>query len=152
AVCAPSRERGASQARPGHPRRRLSLPRERLSAGRYRLRAQPARRRLAELEGGFFAPAAPALRAAPWIVVRGNHEICRRAGAGYFRLLDPRPADAAPPCVDLVPHFTVIVGGQSFIVLDSSNAADSCPCNSGPYAAEFAGMRPAPGSWLLTHR
>ena len=32
----------------------------------------------------FFAPAAPALRAAPWIVVRGNHEICRRAGAGLF--------------------------------------------------------------------
>ena len=40
----------------------------------------------------FFAPAAPALRAAPWIVVRGNHEICRRAGPGYFRLLDPTPA------------------------------------------------------------
>jgi hypothetical protein len=100
----------------------------------------------------FFAPAAPALRAAPWIVVRGNHETCSRAGAGYFRLLDPRPADAAPPCVDLVPHFAITVGGQSFIVLDSSDAADGCPCDSGPYAAEFASMRPAPGSWLLTHR
>jgi hypothetical protein len=60
----------------------------------------------------FFAPAAPALRAAPWIVVRGNHEICSRAGAGYFRLLDPRPADAAPPCVNLIPHFAISVGGQ----------------------------------------
>ena len=44
----------------------------------------------------FFAPAAPALRAAPWIVVRGNHEICRRAGPGYFRLLDPTPAQTSP--------------------------------------------------------
>jgi Calcineurin-like phosphoesterase len=100
----------------------------------------------------FFAPAAPALRIAPWIVVRGNHEICSRAGAGYFRLLDPTPAPAPPPCVDLVPHFTVTVAGRSFIILDSSNAADSCPCDSGPYAAQFADMRPAPDSWFLTHR
>jgi hypothetical protein len=100
----------------------------------------------------FFAPAAPALLAAPWIVVRGNHEICSRAGPGYFRLLDPAPAQATPPCVELIGHFTVTVGGQSFIVLDSSNAADICPCDSAPYAAEFMDMRPTPGSWLLTHR
>jgi hypothetical protein len=81
----------------------------------------------------FFAPAAPALRAAPWIVVRGNHEICRRAGPGYFRLLDPTPAQTTPtqttpPCIELVPHFTITLAGQSFIILDSSNAADACPC------------------------
>jgi hypothetical protein len=99
----------------------------------------------------FFAPAAPALRAAPWIAVRGNHEICKRAGAGYFRLLDPRPAQA-PPCVELVPPFTVTVGGQSFIVFDSSDATDKCPCDSGRYAEQFKAMRPAPNSWLLTHR
>ena len=99
----------------------------------------------------FFAPAAPALRAAPWIAVRGNHEICKRAGAGYFRLLDPRPAQA-PPCVELVPPFTVTVGGQSFIVFDSSYATDKCPCDSGRYAEQFKAMRPAPNSWLLTHR
>src|SRR4029078_370637 len=65
----------------------------------------------------FFAPAAPALRAAPWIVVRGNHQICRRAGPGYFRLLDPTPAQTAPtqtpPCVELIPHFTITLAGQS---------------------------------------
>src|SRR5262245_57420867 len=99
-----------------------------------------------------FAPAAPALLAAPWIMVRGNHEICSRAGAGYFRLLDPTPAQTALPCIDLIRHFTVTVADQSFIVLDSSNAADTCPCDSDPYAAEFPGMRPPPGSWLLTHR
>jgi hypothetical protein len=100
----------------------------------------------------FFAPAATALRAAPWIMVRGNHEICSRAGAGYFRLLDPTPAQAPPPCIDLIPHFTVTLAGQSFIVLDSSNAADACPCDPTRYAAEFASMQPKPGTWLLTHR
>ncbi len=100
----------------------------------------------------FFAPAAPALRAAPWIVVRGNHEICKRAGPGYFRLLDPTPATRPPPCIDLIPQFTVTVAGRSFIVMDSSNAADACPCDAAVYAAEFAAMRPAPGAWLLGHR
>jgi predicted phosphodiesterase len=100
----------------------------------------------------FFAPAAPALLAAPWIMVRGNHEICKRAGAGYFRLLDPTPATSAPPCAELIRHYTVTVAGQSFIVLDSSNAADACPCDTALYAADFAAMRPAPGTWLVSHR
>jgi hypothetical protein len=103
----------------------------------------------------FFAPAAPALLAAPWIVVRGNHEICRRAGPGYFRLLDPTPAQTSvqtPPCTELIPQFTIRLAGQSFIVLDSSNAADACPCDPARYAAEFAAMKPKPGTWLLTHR
>jgi Calcineurin-like phosphoesterase len=100
----------------------------------------------------FFAPAAPALLAAPWIMVRGNHEICKRAGAGYFRLLDPTPATSAPPCAELIRHYTVTLAGQSFIVLDSSNAADACPCDTAAYAAEFASMRPAPGAWLVSHR
>jgi Calcineurin-like phosphoesterase len=100
----------------------------------------------------FFAPAAPALLAAPWIVVRGNHEICSRAGAGYFRLLDPAPAQAPPPCIDAIPQFAVTMGEQAFIVLDSSNAADKCPCDPTAYAAQFAAMRPRPGTWLLTHR
>jgi hypothetical protein len=100
----------------------------------------------------FFAPAAPALRAAPWIVVRGNHEICKRAGPGYFRLLDPAPATAAPSCTELIRHYTVTVAGQSFIVLDSSDAADACPCDTAAYAADFAAMRPAPGTWLVSHR
>src|SRR5262249_13264228 len=95
----------------------------------------------------FFTPAPPAFRAAPWIGARGNHEICKRAGAGYFRLLDPTPAQAeTPPCIDLIGQFTVTVADQSFILLDSSNAFDTCPCDPAPYAAQFAAMRPAPGT------
>jgi hypothetical protein len=36
----------------------------------------------------FFKPAKPLLEAAPWIMVRGNHELCERAGNGWFRFLD----------------------------------------------------------------
>jgi hypothetical protein len=42
-------------------------------------------------EADFFAPAEPLLAAAPWVVIRGNHESCHRAGQGWWRFLDPRP-------------------------------------------------------------
>jgi predicted phosphodiesterase len=104
----------------------------------------------------FFTPAAPLLQAAPWIVVRGNHESCKRGGIGYARLLDPTPVKSAPPaCVEMIDQYTVTAGGRAFIVLDSSDAADDCPksgCDSKPYADQFAAMNPAAGTWLVTHR
>jgi hypothetical protein len=36
----------------------------------------------------FFIPAAHLLPAAPWLLARGNHELCSRAGPGWFYLLD----------------------------------------------------------------
>ena len=45
-----------------------------------------------------FTPAAPLLAAAPWIVVRGNHEECARAGQGWFRMLDTQPYTAKRTC------------------------------------------------------
>lgn len=39
----------------------------------------------------FFQPARKLLAAAPWIVIRGNHESCNRAGQGWWRFMDPRP-------------------------------------------------------------
>ena len=38
----------------------------------------------------FFEPAAPLLRRAPLVPTRGNHELCSRAGPGFFYFLDPR--------------------------------------------------------------
>jgi hypothetical protein len=51
-------------------------------------------------EADFFAPAAKLLAAAPWIVVRGNHESCARAGQGWWRFLDPRLFAAKQSCND----------------------------------------------------
>ncbi|MDW4746763.1 metallophosphoesterase, partial [Escherichia coli] len=49
-------------------------------------------------QADLFQPAAPLMAAAPWVLVRGNHEECARAGQGWFRFLDPRPYSAARSC------------------------------------------------------
>ncbi|HSY29460.1 MAG TPA: metallophosphoesterase [Burkholderiaceae bacterium] len=78
----------------------------------------------------FFRPARPLLQAAPWILVRGNHESCARAGQGWWRLIDPRPLVPGRDCVtaanddngDYSDPYAVPIGGDSqFIVLDTSN-------------------------------
>ena len=73
----------------------------------------------------FFTPAAPLLAAAPMIVVRGNHEICSRAGVGYSRHLSPDAFDPAMPCPQKDPTYTVSIDGQSFAVLDTSFPPDA---------------------------
>jgi Calcineurin-like phosphoesterase len=46
-------------------------------------------------EVDLFVPGAPLLAAAPWIMTRGNHEQCNRAGQGWYRFLDTQPFDTA---------------------------------------------------------
>ena len=82
-------------------------------------------------EADFFAPAAKLLAAAPWIVMRGNHESCARAGQGWWRFLDPRPLaprqDCNDPANDAIGDFSepyavpLGVGADTqFVVFDSS--------------------------------
>jgi hypothetical protein len=88
-------------------------------------------------------------------VVRGNHESCSRAGRAYFLFLDPTPAgEATRACTGAVPVYTVAVGGKSFVVTDTADVEDECTtnCNITRYADDFAGMKPAPGTWLVTHK
>ena len=79
----------------------------------------------------FFHPARRLLEVAPWIVMRGNHESCARAGQGWWRFLDPRPVASRQNCnaaVDDVigdysePYVvpTDATAGTEFIVFDSS--------------------------------
>jgi len=46
-------------------------------------------------EADLFTPGAPLLAAAPWIMTRGNHEQCNRAGQGWYRFLDTQPFDTS---------------------------------------------------------
>ncbi len=78
----------------------------------------------------FFAPARALLDAAPWVVARGNHEACKRAGQGYWRLLDPRPLLAGRDCDDpandavgdfSAPYAVPLGEGAQLIVLDTAN-------------------------------
>ena len=84
-------------------------------------------------QADFFSPAQALLNAAPWVMVRGNHEICTRAGQGWWRFMDPRPLHAGRDCNldenDLTGDFSApyavplgSIGGQSaqLIVFDSS--------------------------------
>ncbi|CCD29078.1 Metallophosphoesterase precursor [Candidatus Glomeribacter gigasporarum BEG34] len=79
----------------------------------------------------FFRPTAPLLRAAPWVMARGNHESCSRAGQGWWRFLDPRPLLPGRDCNDPAndqkgdyshPYAIPIGDDTQLIVLDTSNA------------------------------
>jgi len=72
-------------------------------------------------QADFFTPSLPLFAVAPWIVVRGNHENCSRAAEGWFRFLDH--AHPEPSCAEMSPFFVADLGGQSFVVMDSSAVA-----------------------------
>ena len=78
----------------------------------------------------FFEPGAALLKVAPWVVIRGNHESCARAGQGWWRMLDPRPLLPGRDCNnaandeigDFSDPYAIPLGGDAqLIVLDTSN-------------------------------
>ena len=107
----------------------------------------------ASWQADFLDPAAPLLAAAPWIMVRGNHELCDRGGRGWFRLLDPYPGRT--DCADATPPYRVSAGGLDLLVFDNAAADDllAPPDKVALYAGQLAPLlAQAPsGSWLLMH-
>jgi Calcineurin-like phosphoesterase len=97
-----------------------------------------------------FTPGAPLLAAAPWVMVRGNHESCNRAGQGWYRYLDTNPYDAGgvktcnDPANDNVGNFNdpygVSLGDTQFVVFDSSNVIKAAynPPAFQPFTSEIA--------------
>jgi predicted phosphodiesterase len=101
----------------------------------------------------FFTPAGPLLTAAPWVFVRGNHESCKRAGKGWFRLLDAAPSP--PACPTESAAFSVDLGGVVLVIVDSADADDKLARDEGAFRAQVAaGLARAGGEpvWLVTHR
>ena len=102
----------------------------------------------------FFDPAAPLLAAAPWVLVRGNHEACDRGGHGWFRLLDPHPD--AIDCIATTPPYTLHIDSLHLLMLDGADADDDTTdaAKLTLYRGQLQsllGNAPA-HSWLLTHR
>jgi hypothetical protein len=103
----------------------------------------------------FFEPAAPLLAAAPWVMVRGNHEDCARAGEGWVRFLDRLPASAT--CRDLTGIFVTRLGDFGIVVVDGARAEDPKDDADGlagllrGQLAEVAPKVPAE-AWFVTHR
>ena len=114
----------------------------------------------ASWDADFFTPAAPLLAAAPWIVIRGNHEDCYRAGPGFLRLLGPSAFDPAAPCEAHIAPYAVPVGEQLVAVMDSSSASDTSaePAQVQLYQKDFEALKamanvgPGRELWLATHR
>jgi 3',5'-cyclic AMP phosphodiesterase CpdA len=101
-------------------------------------------------EADLFKPAAPLLAAAPWIVVRGNHEECARAGQGWFRLLDTQAYGAKRTCDDpandavanyTAPYAVPLGADTQVIVFDSAKAGKAALATNDPqflaYQDEF---------------
>jgi hypothetical protein len=110
------------------------------------------------------------------VFTRGNHELCSRAGPGYFYFLDPHssllghdPAryrcppqveggDPFPNLVFVSPYALAFDEGLTLVVLDSANACDSPkPVSHATeiYATQFAqvrGLIQSRYAWIATHR
>ncbi len=109
---------------------------------------------LAVWQKDFFDPAAPLLAAAPWVLVRGNHEVCSRGGHGWFRLLDPHPDP--DQCVDTTSPYALNLRSMNLLVFDSADADDGSAdaAKVAGYAAQLKTLLGdvPPHAWLLTHR
>lgn len=115
----------------------------------------------------FFQPAAQLLAAAPWVVARGNHELCSRSGPGWFYLLDPGsnldgvetgqpvcpPAESDKPLL-FDPPYRLDLPGLVVLVVDSANACDQGKLHQGHFDAQFQKIQQlleqAPGNALVT--
>jgi len=101
-------------------------------------------------QADFFTPAAPLLNVAPWVMARGNHESCARAGQGWWRFLDARALQSGRDCIAAVddvrgdysdPYAVPLGGDTQLILFDSSKAAGKAMAKTDPafsiYAQEF---------------
>ncbi len=102
-----------------------------------------------------FEPAAALLAAAPLVFVRGNHEICGRAGRGWSRFMSAFPYDADAPCKPQEPPFFVDLGALSLAVLDVTRAEDRAVDDAlAPLLKQqFAGLASVDGPlWIAMHK
>jgi hypothetical protein len=78
----------------------------------------------------FFEPASKLLRAAPWVIMRGNHENCERAGAGWIFLFAlPEQYETASACDSKAQMYQLNIGAtqeersrqRTLVVMDTSD-------------------------------
>jgi hypothetical protein len=105
----------------------------------------------------FFKPGEALLGAAPWLMVRGNHEECDRGGKGWARTLDPYafdPAAGAAGCLGPQAPYSVDLGGVMIVMMDVSTAAEKADAKQvASYREQFALPKSIPGPvWMAFHR
>jgi hypothetical protein len=125
----------------------------------------------------FFDSAEKLLSKAPWVFARGNHELCSRAGPGWFYFVGPgsslsggitqqqcpdqgdfnsATADAIDHIIMIEPYMLRFAGWQLW-VMDTANACDAYATNSltKQYQAQYEKLQHSAGDkliWMMTHR
>jgi hypothetical protein len=125
----------------------------------------------------FFLPARDLLPTAPWVFARGNHELCSRAGPGWFYFFGPgsgleggieqlqcpdqgdfsNPPQGVENHIVMIDPYFVKLTNQHLWVMDSANACDNFDQNplKDQYADQFMMLRQNVGNentWMMTHR
>jgi hypothetical protein len=105
----------------------------------------------------FFEPARALLAAAPFVFVRGNHEMCETGGIGWSRALDPYPNPSGDGCLAPAKPFTIDLGHLTLVVMDVSIAADDHADRAEVewFRQQFASLpklAPKGPVWLAFHR
>jgi hypothetical protein len=114
-------------------------------------------------EADFFAPGAPLLAAAPWIMVRGNHEMCNRSGQGWYRFLDPNAYDPVVKNCNSATNDNSAAGGNyndpylvninsntQLVVFDSANGPKTVQATSSVVYQTYQSELQAAGNLLQT--
>jgi hypothetical protein len=100
-------------------------------------------------QADFFEPGATLLKVAPWVMVRGNHESCARAGQGWWRMMDPRPLVTGRDCNDATndvmgdfsdPYAIPLGGDAQLIVLDTSKTTNGVIAEGDVRQAKYRDM------------
>lgn len=130
----------------------------------------------------FFEAAADLLAQAPFVVTRGNHELCSRAGPGWFYFLDPSsnlngtqlscpdqggetPPQGAEGHIILRSPQTIELDTLRIVSIDAANACDAFAPDftTNQYTQQFVdilsavpdagtGATAGPPTWILGHR
>lgn len=102
-------------------------------------------------EADFFkaAEAGGLLRLAPWVPVRGNHETCGRAWAGYSLFFAPGPMSTSA-CPTSIPPYSVSLNGLTLFVVDTSaDSGQQAQADYSQVATALSGVTTP--VWLTTH-
>jgi Calcineurin-like phosphoesterase len=119
--------------------------------GDNRCRGTPWGDNWATWNADFFAPAAPLLHRTVWLMARGNHEECNRAGIGFTALLghDLRQSACNPHESPLL----IDLDGVKLALLDDNAALDNeiSPDVADGLRRDIAAALTAKADWVVTH-
>jgi hypothetical protein len=112
-------------------------------------------------EQEFFEPAAPLLETAPWIMLRGNHENCDRAGAGWlFFFALPGQQKTENACESDLDSYDLNIGktadgrARKLVVFDTAYDGNTHDAEKrcGTYAKWLDKLDPDAEIWLALHQ